>query len=183
MEPLASLTPAPSPHIVRRVNDSAHEVNDSASSASGDVAEHDALIDELQALVFLMGRLMTFRYAEGATPDGLSLPQYMLLRTVEHHGSMRVSDIAASLGTKAPAVSMLLQGVEERDLIVREHDSDDRRVILVSLTKKGHSAVKTAEHVRREMTRRLTSSLTLEELRTLVRIQTKLAEAVAAEDE
>lgn len=159
------------------MNNSAPEVN---ASQPATPSEHDALIDELQSLVFLMGRLMAFRYADGAAPDGLSFPQYMLLRTV-HHGPSRVSDIAASLGVKSPAVSMLLQGVEERGLISRRHDAEDRRAVLVSLTEAGHEALRDAEQTRREMTRRYTSALTLDELRTLVRIQTKLAEAVAAE--
>lgn len=165
------------------MNDSTPEPNAPASDRPARVSEHDALIDELQTLVFLMGRLMAFRYAEGVSPDGLSLPQYMMLRTLEQHGATRVSDIAASLGVKSPAVSMLLQGVEERGLVVREHDPDDRRVTLVSLTGAGRAAVRTAEHIRRELTKRYTSALTLDELRTLVRIQAKLAEAVAAEGE
>lgn len=160
------------------MNDSVPEVNASQPDAP---SEHDSLIDELQSLVFLMGRLMAFRYAEGASPDALSFPQYMLLRVV-HQGPARVSDIAASLGVKSPAVSMLLQGVEERGLISREHDTGDRRAVLVSLTETGHETLRAAEQTRREMTRRYTSALTLDELRTLVRIQTKLAEAVAAEN-
>ncbi len=171
--------------MVRTMNDSGAELNTLPTSAAvpeDDATEHDALIDELQALIFLMGRLMTFRYAEGAGPDGLSLPQYMLLRTVEQHGPVRVSDIASALGVKTPAVSMLLQAVEERGLVTRDHAPDDRRAILVSLTESGRTATKHAERLRRELTKRYTASLTLDELRSLVRIQSKLAEAASADD-
>lgn len=142
--------------------------------------EFDRLLDEFDALVFRIGRLMTSRHG-GEVGGGLTPPQYMLLRMLDVDGPSRVSSIATSLGVKSPAVSMLMQGLEERGLIAREHDAGDRRAINVSLTTEGRACVQSAEESRRALMRRYTSSLSLDELRELIRIQGKLADAMATE--
>ena len=143
-------------------------------------AEFDRLLDEFDALVFRIGRLMASRHGNDAG-GGLTPPQFMLLRMLDLDGPARASSIAAALGVKSPAVSMLMQGLEERGLIAREHDAGDRRAINVSLTDAGRTLVQQAEDARRHLMRRYTSSLTLDELRDLIRIQTKLADAMVSE--
>jgi DNA-binding MarR family transcriptional regulator len=154
--------------------------NSSVELPATEQAELDHLLDQLDSLVFRMGRLMTSRHGRDTGGSGLKPPQYMLLRMLDAEGPARVASIAASLGVKSPAISMLIQGLEERGLVAREHDAEDRRAINVSLTQEGVALARRAEEFRRVLMREYTSTLTMEELRQLIRIQTKLADAMAS---
>lgn len=52
---------------------------------------------------------------------------------------MNVWEISRFLGVTSPFVSQLLNGMEERELIVRAKDPKDRRIVRVSLTDRGRS--------------------------------------------
>ena len=144
--------------------------------------EVDSLLDQLEASIFRMGRIMASGRGHPLRGEGMiSGPQYMLLKALEGEGSLRVSDAADLLDVKNPAASMLIQSMDDQGLVSREHDSDDRRVIRVSMTDEGRSRLAQAEEHRHIMMRRFTSALSVEDLRNLVRIQNKLVDAIAAE--
>jgi DNA-binding MarR family transcriptional regulator len=52
----------------------------------------------------------------------------------------RVTDLAAAEGVTQPAISLLVNRLQERGWVAREPDPDDRRAVLVCLTAAGHEA-------------------------------------------
>ena len=56
-------------------------------------------------------------------------------------GAMAVSQVAATLGVSAAAATGMVGRMEERGLVRRERDANDRRVVLVALTPQGRAAL------------------------------------------
>ena len=129
--------------------------------------------------MFRFARLLGNR--SSGDPDALSPPQYILLRTLDKAGAMRVSDVATHLGVTNPAASMLLNAMTADGLVDRDSDPDDRRVTLVSVSDAGAEKLARAEDVRRRFMRRVTSALEPHELESMIKGLNELADAIAAE--
>lgn len=150
----------------------------------GDDAELDALLDEFGASVFRMGRLMASRHSPAHQQvDGFSAPVHMMLSIIDASGPLRVSDIAASLGVKSPAVSMLLRKLTKEGWVERHYDPDDRRAVLVSVSDAGREYLARSDDVQRAMMRRHTRNLSADDLRTLIRILGTLIETIETDDD
>ena len=159
-------------------------MNDSVSESNvAPAPDVDALLDEFDALLFRFARAVGSHAEghEGAPP--LSPPQYMVLRALQRSGSMRVSDVASHLGVTNPAASMLLQAMSEQGLVDREPDPTDGRATLLSLSPQGHTRVTEAEETRRRFMKRVTSRLSADDLRAMIRGLGELADAIAAESD
>jgi DNA-binding MarR family transcriptional regulator len=186
-----TLPTCPSGDIVPILNYSSVEENaDAAVKSPGSTSERDArdaLVDEVDAQVWMLGRLFSSRHIDACAsgqhpePSELSMPQYVLLRVLADTGPTRMADIASTLGTKAPAVSALVDHAHKAGHVVREPDAEDRRVTRAALTEAGRAALADAEAHRREMLRRYTSILSDEDLAALIRIQRALIGALVSE--
>lgn len=71
---------------------------------------------------------------------GLNYPELFACHTVHCNDKMgkptRAKDLARVLEISKPGVSKLLNSMEEKGLIVREHRSEDRKAVFVLLTDK-----------------------------------------------
>jgi DNA-binding MarR family transcriptional regulator len=67
----------------------------------------------------------------------LSPSQAAALATVEHHGPLTPSELAARERVQRPTVTRVLARLEEAGLVTRAADPADRRSSLVSLTAEG----------------------------------------------
>ena len=67
----------------------------------------------------------------------LSPSQYDVLATVSFRERVRLSDLASIEGINPTLLSRIVGKLEERELVVREQDTDDRRVAHVVPTEKG----------------------------------------------
>ena len=154
--------------------------------ATVDSSARDALIDEVDAQVWMLGRMFSARHLDtsaGCSPECAEMPmtQYVLLRVLTEIGPMKMADIATAVGTKAPAASALVDHAQKAGYVVREPDAEDRRITRVALTDAGRAAVAEVETHRREMIRHYTSVLPEEDLAALIRIQRSLISALVAE--
>ncbi|NTU70636.1 MAG: winged helix-turn-helix transcriptional regulator [Coriobacteriia bacterium] len=142
----------------------------------------DALLDELDDVILRMGRLMSARHfgSECNAPDAITLSQALLMRAIESHGAVKMSEVAALLAIKAPAASAAIDALEREGYVERAADPSDRRVTLVTLTPLGCDALHAAETRRRDAMRRHMAVLTDDEIRTLITIHHKLIDAMVA---
>jgi DNA-binding MarR family transcriptional regulator len=76
--------------------------------------------------------------------SGISLGHLQILWILQEHGPLPVSRLADWLGIGAPNATGLLDRMEQRGLVERLRDSEDRRVVLARATALGLAAV--AEH-------------------------------------
>lgn len=73
--------------------------------------------------------------------SGISLGHLQILWILQEHGPLPVSRLAAWLGIGVPNATGLLDRMEQRGLVERVRDADDRRVVLVRPTDLGLATV------------------------------------------
>jgi DNA-binding MarR family transcriptional regulator len=76
--------------------------------------------------------------------SGISLGHLQILWILQEHGPLPVSRLADWLGIGVPNATGLLDRMEQRGLVERVRDGEDRRVVLARMTNPGRAAV--AEH-------------------------------------
>jgi DNA-binding MarR family transcriptional regulator len=75
---------------------------------------------------------------------GLSGPQVICLRQLALHGPMQTSHLAEAVNLSSATVCGILNRLEQRGLVVRERQAEDRRRVLVSLSDAGEDTVDNA---------------------------------------
>jgi DNA-binding MarR family transcriptional regulator len=121
-----------------------------ASESDGNAGEQ--LLGELSEL------LVSERtaYMSHAHQRSLSLAHMFLMAKIHAHGSMPMTKVAELIGSGLPTATGLVTRMEERGLVHREHDTRDRRVVLVSLTRQGAADIAALNQARR---RRLSAAI------------------------
>ncbi|MDQ1697098.1 MAG: hypothetical protein QOJ03_2451 [Frankiaceae bacterium] len=98
----------------------------------------------LRDAVMRLGRRMR---AERAETD-LSLGQWAALRTLELHGPMTPSELAAHEKVQPPSVTKIVARLEEHGYVTRVPDPNDRRQVVVTAARAGKALL--AEDRRRK---------------------------------
>lgn len=73
---------------------------------------------------------------------GLTLSQFGVLEALLHLGPLRHNELAGKLLKSGGNITMVVNNLERRRLVVRRRDRRDRRVIAVHLTPKGRRMVR-----------------------------------------
>ena len=77
-------------------------------------------------------------------PKGLSLPQFRALGIVRRHPDVSLSDVARHLGMTTASASKLIDALVKQDLVTRVDSPEDRRRLVLNLTKTGRQALRHA---------------------------------------
>jgi DNA-binding MarR family transcriptional regulator len=102
---------------------------------TGRARQADLVSTELLPRVALVTRLLA-RELRG----DLSRTEVSLLKTVSDH-PRRITELAELLGLAQPTTTLLVKGLERQRLVCRGQDPTDGRVVLVSTTEEGSSAL------------------------------------------
>ncbi|NLP39279.1 MAG: MarR family transcriptional regulator [Corynebacterium pollutisoli] len=97
--------------------------------------------------------VMYFRIAEQSDLTG---PQLSIMARLKSNGPSRISQIAREEGIRMPTASNALHQLEQRELVERIRDEQDRRGVRVQLTRLGESEL---ERVGEERTKYLAEML------------------------
>lgn len=76
-------------------------------------------------------------YAADLARDGVSAAQISVLMKLRLYGDLSISGLAGLLGLGLPNTTGIVDRLEERGLVERRRDPDDRRVVHVGLTEGG----------------------------------------------
>lgn len=101
------------------------------ASAATDTALAGALRDAV-------GRLGRRMRAERALTD-LSLGQWAALRTLDSHGPMTPSELAAHEKVQPPSMTRIIAKLDEHGYVARTPDPTDGRQVVVSATAEGRA--------------------------------------------
>jgi len=71
--------------------------------------------------------------------------RYHILKCLERPGSHHLTEISATLNIKKNTTSELLDRMVRDKLVSRKYPSDDRRMVLLSITPKGRASIKEFE--------------------------------------
>jgi DNA-binding MarR family transcriptional regulator len=137
-------------------------------------AEVGALATRLRVEI---GRLK--RQIRQHTRDGLTPSQVSALASLDHHGPMRLGELARVESIAPPTLTKIMSGLEELGLVERSTDPSDRRSALVGITRAGRSALARIRNERNAFLARRVALLSPAERRRLadaVELITRLAE-------
>lgn len=76
--------------------------------------------------------------AENIRSFGLTEPQFAVIEALGHLGPMKIGILCNKMLVSGGNMTLVLDNLEKNDLIRRNHSKEDRRAILVELTKKGN---------------------------------------------
>ena len=82
-------------------------------------------------------RAMTALYRPALDALGLTYPQYLALRVIQHRGRLTVRDLGTALHLDSGTLSPLLKRLEAQGLIRRDRGTDDERTVWISPTEAG----------------------------------------------
>jgi DNA-binding MarR family transcriptional regulator len=118
----------------------------------------------------------------------LSLVHLHVLTVLEAEGPLPMSKLADALDVSVASLTGIVDRMEQRSLVERRHDPDDRRVVLVHPTDAGDAVFREMAAERRKMLEPLLGRMTDDELesflvglRALRRVRSEMAEAAGHE--
>jgi len=104
---------------------------------------------------------------------GLKSIDYVVLKTLSK-GGITPNKLAERLGLTKPAITYTLDRLEARGLVRRQRNTGDRRLVTVTLTKKGKRLLDRANHLYLHSLQKRLSVLAEEDLITLEQTLEKL---------
>jgi MarR family transcriptional regulator, 2-MHQ and catechol-resistance regulon repressor len=109
---------------------------------------------------------------------GLTEPQFAVLETLGHLGSMTIGTLCKKQLVSGGNMTLVVDNLAKEDLVRRVHSQDDRRTIIVELTDKGKALFEAIFPQHAENITKAASVLTDEEIETLSRLLKKLGTAL-----
>lgn len=115
------------------------------------VKEHqDAPGDIILATRLLVrsARMLEMRINMALEPFAIQIHEYLAMVVIKfEEGPLRPTELSETLGISRPQITRLLDSLEKRGFIGRQHSKVDRRALLLSLTAKGKKQLDTAAPV------------------------------------
>jgi len=108
--------------------------------------------------------------------EGLRGEMFVLFYIMKTGGKAIPGQISSSVGVSSARIAMALNSLEEKGLITREIDIEDRRKINVELTQKGQEYVEEEQKRQVENVKGVLMSLGEKDAKELVRIIGRLSE-------
>lgn len=123
------------------------------------LASHTARpgIERLADIIMVLQRCFIQRLSEQLTRGQVSFAQFFLLGHIGAHDALSMSEIAEKMSHSTAAATGLVDRLENLGYLQRSHAANDRRKVLVKITKKGKALV---EQMRQDMVRNLSELMT-----------------------
>ena len=136
-------------------------VRQSRKSASRSVRPDPALYATLADFRYLLRRFLAFSEV-AAKEAGLTSRQHQALLAIKGmpEGRPNVGDLAERLGIRHHSAVELIDRLAEAGLVLREHDPEDRRKMLLVLTEHAEARLATLSVAHLDELRRLRPALT-----------------------
>ncbi|MFZ5428192.1 MAG: MarR family winged helix-turn-helix transcriptional regulator [Thermodesulfobacteriota bacterium] len=134
-------------------------------------------IESLSALIIeFYEKLSSWEHAV-VRGSSLTLPQMHTLEILGQHPALRMKELAAKMGVTTGTLTVTVDRLEKRGLVVRAPNETDRRSFLVELTGKGRALFEEHHKLHLALTRDLAASLADGEAQALTSILRKLTQA------
>ena len=135
-------------------------VQRTVSAPTDAVSRLDRDVDELWSQLRPVIAGERFALTKRCHEIGLSMLHLHLLSLLEAKGPIPMSRIAELLGVALPNATALVSRMQERGVVDRLRDENDRRVVLVRLTPAGRATLRDLELVRRRRLARALAEMT-----------------------
>jgi MarR family 2-MHQ and catechol resistance regulon transcriptional repressor len=125
--------------------------------------------------VWRTGDLAQNRFGKLLRKYGVTASQYNILRILRGNDRpLPCLEIASQMIQAVPAITRLIDQLDQAGLITRERSADDRRVVFVEITAKGRKVVKELDGPVEKLHDDLLSALTIAETKELSRLLEKV---------
>ena len=133
-------------------------------------------VDTLNAFIKLMraSNSITTRLNRHLACDGLTDSQFGIMEALHHIGPQNQRELGKKILKSGGNITMVIDNLQKRGFVKRETDPNDRRAVIVSLTKEGEAAIKEFFPKHLEKIVGEFSVLTPEELKELARLCKKV---------
>jgi DNA-binding MarR family transcriptional regulator len=135
--------------------------------------------DALMSLMMALGR----RVRQRQPGDAVDYAAFPLLKLLSHQGPMRLSAIAAVLGLDASTVSRHARQLEDRGLIERTGDPEDKRASRITVSAQGNACLARGFETRRQLMALALEGWTEEERETLRTLLHRLVQSLLTQNE
>lgn len=138
--------------------------------------------DSVAAVMSDMARAFHFPGRPGLPEwlgQDLTLAQIRTLFVIAHEAPLPMGRLAEILGVSVASASGVVERLERHGLVVRQHRTDDRRIVDCILADAGRSLIDEMSGQRIEMARRALDVLTLDELEEFHRLVCLIADRSA----
>jgi len=134
----------------------------------------DSQAETLSEAFWSVARRLRETSQETLAPWDITPAQLRALRTLNRHGTMRLSELSVHLHIAPRSATEVVDALESRDLVRRRPDPADRRATLVELTEHGVGILDAIRAARGTETERVFGRLRPAERADLARILRKL---------
>ena len=107
----------------------------------------------------------------------LTMPQLKVVLLLFMNGPTRMSDIASALGVSLATATGVVDRLVERDIVVRESQPEDRRVVLCRLSEKGQKLIEGLWQLARDRLKELLEVVATSQLQLITEALEALLEA------
>ena len=142
---------------------------------SGQLVGRETVVDAVptasRVLVAIAARSL------GGVADDVTLTQYRTLVVLASRGPQGLAALAEAAGVTPPTATRMCDRLVRKGLIVRRHDRGDRRLIRLTLARKGHDLVAAVTERRRIEIAQLLEAVPFDQQAALVDSLQRLAAA------
>jgi DNA-binding MarR family transcriptional regulator len=133
--------------------------------------------EPLSEIFWAVARQLRGASQETLAPWDITPAHLRALRTVGHHGAMRLSDLSGRLHIAPRSATEVVDALESRGLVRRRPDPGDRRATLVEMTEHGADIMTAIRAARGNEAERLFGRLSPADRADLARILAQLRES------
>lgn len=144
------------------------------------ITEQQRTILKTYTLMMRATNAVTKRMHRHLVDTGLTLSQFGVLEVLYHKGPLCQRDIGQKILKTSGNMTMVIDNLEKRELVVREKDPADRRRMLLKLTEKGWDLIQTLFPKHTTMAAETFAVLESNELAILGKLLKKIGKANAA---
>ncbi|GAI96694.1 unnamed protein product, partial [marine sediment metagenome] len=101
--------------------------------------------------------------------SGFTFPQLSVISILAKNGKQKVSDISEKMGLSDSTVSGILDRLEQKGIIERKRNKDDRRVVKIYLSKGSQEICQEFHRKREECFTHLLKELTEQEINDIIK--------------
>lgn len=116
----------------------------------------------------ILNRSMSERLVENMTKAEITYPQMQVMRFVMLHTTATIGDVARGLSISYPSATNMVHRLVRKELVSKEGNTKDRRLVRVLLTEKGEQLVLDLERERAERFMDVLGKMPLEQSKELM---------------
>ena len=138
----------------------------------------DTLASKFIEVMFKTSRIFRGRMHYSSQIAQLSFLQVQTLAYLKVHNNAQMGEIAEHFHIELPSATSLLNKLVALQLVKRQQDEKDRRLVLIVLTEEGISILKQAKKEKEVNVEKMLSYLSQSEQQELLRLMEKLNERI-----